>query len=80
MLRQVADGVLVHQSERGQPVVAGFSTHPHWDHLLWHPGEPRVGPSAAYPWVPLVHEGQLQRLAQLAGRDGTPGSRRAAPR
>ncbi|MEO8095195.1 MAG: MBL fold metallo-hydrolase [Pseudolysinimonas sp.] len=19
-------------------VVAGFSTHPHWDHLLWHPG------------------------------------------
>ena len=23
-------------SELGQPVVAGFSTHPHWDHLLWH--------------------------------------------
>jgi glyoxylase-like metal-dependent hydrolase (beta-lactamase superfamily II) len=21
--------------ELGQPVVAGFSTHPHWDHLLW---------------------------------------------
>ena len=21
----------------GQPVVAGFSTHPHWDHVLWHP-------------------------------------------
>src|SRR3954454_16772060 len=21
----------------GIPVVAGFSTHPHWDHLLWHP-------------------------------------------
>lgn len=21
----------------GQPVVAGFSTHPHWDHMLWHP-------------------------------------------
>src|SRR5277367_1234880 len=20
----------------GMPVVAGFSTHPHWDHLLWH--------------------------------------------
>jgi glyoxylase-like metal-dependent hydrolase (beta-lactamase superfamily II) len=19
------------------PVVVGFSTHPHWDHLLWHP-------------------------------------------
>ncbi len=30
----------------GQPVVVGFSTHPHWDHLLWHAkfGEvPRYG-------------------------------------
>jgi glyoxylase-like metal-dependent hydrolase (beta-lactamase superfamily II) len=72
MLRQVADGVLIHQSEfcqsnavvvqgragvllidpgvygsemaclandlhdAGQTVVAGFSTHPHWDHVLWH--------------------------------------------
>jgi glyoxylase-like metal-dependent hydrolase (beta-lactamase superfamily II) len=82
VLSQVADGVLVHQSEflqsnavvvqgragvllidpgildsemacladdvgeRGQPVVVGFSTHPHWDHLLWHArfGEaPRYG-------------------------------------
>jgi glyoxylase-like metal-dependent hydrolase (beta-lactamase superfamily II) len=82
MLRSVADGVLIHQSEflqsnavvvqgragvllidpgitsdemaclandlhdLGQPVVAGFSTHPHWDHLLWHAkfGEaPRYG-------------------------------------
>ena len=24
-------------SDLGRPVVAGFSTHPHWDHLLWHP-------------------------------------------
>jgi glyoxylase-like metal-dependent hydrolase (beta-lactamase superfamily II) len=23
-------------SDSGQSVVAGFSTHPHWDHLLWH--------------------------------------------
>ncbi|MGW5191053.1 MBL fold metallo-hydrolase [Kribbella sp. NPDC004138] len=73
MLRQVAEGVLVHRSEliqnntvvvqghegvllvdpgitgeemacladdlraMGQPVVAGFSTHPDWDHTLWHP-------------------------------------------
>jgi len=32
--------------ELGQPVAAGFSTHPHWDHLLWHAslGEaPRYG-------------------------------------
>jgi glyoxylase-like metal-dependent hydrolase (beta-lactamase superfamily II) len=72
MLKQVAEGVLTHQSEfmqtnavvvqgqdgvllidagirndemvclakdlseMGQTVVAGFSTHPHWDHLLWH--------------------------------------------
>jgi glyoxylase-like metal-dependent hydrolase (beta-lactamase superfamily II) len=82
MMKQVAEGVLVHASEfmhsnavvvqgragvllidpgvtgsemvclandlldSGQPVVAGFSTHPHWDHLLWHPslGEaPRYG-------------------------------------
>jgi glyoxylase-like metal-dependent hydrolase (beta-lactamase superfamily II) len=89
MLRQVAEGVLIHQSEfiqsnavvmqgqagvllidpgiqgdemaalandlreLGQPVVAGFSTHPHWDHLLWHAklGEaPRYGTArcAAY--------------------------------
>jgi glyoxylase-like metal-dependent hydrolase (beta-lactamase superfamily II) len=29
-----------------QPVVAGFSTHPHWDHVLWHAGlgaAPRYG-------------------------------------
>jgi glyoxylase-like metal-dependent hydrolase (beta-lactamase superfamily II) len=79
VLRQVADGVLVHQSEflqsnaivvhgragalvidpgvedqemaclandLSQTVVAGFSTHPHWDHLLWNAqlGEaPRYG-------------------------------------
>ena len=72
MLRQVAEGVLIHQSELlennavvvqgragvllidpgvtdaemvcladdlralGDPVVAGFSTHPDWDHVLWH--------------------------------------------
>ncbi|TDP97778.1 MBL fold metallo-hydrolase [Labedaea rhizosphaerae] len=33
----------------GIPVVAGFSTHPHWDHLLWHPrfGDvPRYGTAA----------------------------------
>jgi glyoxylase-like metal-dependent hydrolase (beta-lactamase superfamily II) len=30
----------------GAPVVTGFSTHPHWDHLLWHSslgGAPRHG-------------------------------------
>ena len=23
-------------SEWGRPVVAGFATHPDWDHVLWH--------------------------------------------
>jgi glyoxylase-like metal-dependent hydrolase (beta-lactamase superfamily II) len=32
-LDEVADDV----HALGVPVVAGFSTHPHWDHLLWHP-------------------------------------------
>lgn len=72
MLKRVAQGVLVHESEflqsnagvvegssgvllidagitnadmrcladdlreLGHPVAAGFSTHPHWDHVLWH--------------------------------------------
>jgi glyoxylase-like metal-dependent hydrolase (beta-lactamase superfamily II) len=33
-------------SDSGHTVVAGFSTHPHWDHLLWHTGlgtTPRYG-------------------------------------
>ena len=31
-LEQLADDL----EQLGIPVVAGFSTHPHWDHLLWH--------------------------------------------
>jgi len=31
-LTELADDV----ERLGIPVVAGFSTHPHWDHLLWH--------------------------------------------
>ena len=33
-------------SDRGRTVVCGFSTHPHWDHVLWHPAfgnVPRYG-------------------------------------
>jgi glyoxylase-like metal-dependent hydrolase (beta-lactamase superfamily II) len=81
MLRQVADGVLTHESafmqsnavvvhgkagallidagitddemvaiaddlrQGGHPVVAGFSTHPHWDHLLWNA---RLGDAPRY--------------------------------
>ena len=32
-LNELADDLV----RLGIPVVAGFSTHPHWDHLLWHP-------------------------------------------
>ncbi len=32
-LDELADDV----DRLGLPVVAGFCTHPHWDHLLWHP-------------------------------------------
>ncbi len=31
--------------ELGQPVAAGFSTHPDWDHVLWHP---RFGDAPRY--------------------------------
>jgi glyoxylase-like metal-dependent hydrolase (beta-lactamase superfamily II) len=73
MLRTIAEGVLIHESDwcqsnsvvvrgragalvidpgihdfelaeiasdlnaAGDVVLAGFSTHPHWDHMLWHP-------------------------------------------
>src|SRR5688500_13084849 len=112
MLTQVAEGVLIHQSELlennavvvqgragvllidagitdsemaclandlrelGQPVVAGFSTHPDWDHVLWHAelGEaPRYGTprSAAFmrelrsnaDWKTRVHEGLPPEIA-----------------
>lgn len=85
MLKKVAEGVFVHESEfiqsntvvvqgrdgvllidpgittaeladiasdlreLGQPVVAGFSTHPDWDHVLWHANfgsAPRYGTAA----------------------------------
>ena len=85
MLKPIADGVLVHESEflqsnsvvvqgtdgvllidpgitsdelatiaddlraMGQPVAAGFSTHPDWDHVLWHEAfgdAPRYGTHA----------------------------------
>jgi len=33
-------------AQSGRPVVAGFATHPHWDHVLWQPelgDAPRYG-------------------------------------
>ncbi|MCW2545696.1 MAG: fold metallo-hydrolase, partial [Mycobacterium sp.] len=110
MLGQVADGVLVHESEFMQsnavvvqgragvllvdpgidgnemaalandlreldlPVVAGFSTHPHWDHLLWHTqfgSAPRYGTArgAATIQAALSDPGFTARLANAIPPD-----------
>lgn len=45
-----ADEIADIASELGDTVVAGFSTHPHWDHLLWHASfgdAPRYGTAAS---------------------------------
>jgi len=110
VLRQVAEGVLIHESEfiqsksvvvqgragvllidpgiqgdemaalandlreLGQPVVAGFSTHPDWDHLLWHAklGEaPRYGTArcAAYIRDLLSNADWKARVAEMLPPD-----------
>jgi glyoxylase-like metal-dependent hydrolase (beta-lactamase superfamily II) len=110
VLRQVAEGVLIHSSEfmqsnaavvqgragvllidpgvtgseiaclakdlgeLGQPVVAGFSTHPHWDHLLWHPmlgAAPRYGTAQCAATVRdrLSDPGAQARVATLLPPD-----------
>jgi glyoxylase-like metal-dependent hydrolase (beta-lactamase superfamily II) len=110
VLRQVAEGVLIHESEfcqsnavvvqgaagvllidpgvqshemtclandlsdAGQTVVAGFSTHPHWDHLLWHAalGEaPRYGTAhcAATVRARLSDSGAKARVARMIPPD-----------
>jgi glyoxylase-like metal-dependent hydrolase (beta-lactamase superfamily II) len=110
VLRQVAEGVLIHDSEflqtnaivvqgragvllvdagvlghelatladdlreLGQPVAAGFSTHPHWDHLLWDAGlgaAPRYGTArcAAIVRDRLSDAGAKARVAALIPPD-----------
>jgi len=110
VLRQVAEGVLVHESEfcqsnavvvhgragvllidpgvqdhemaclakdlsdSGRTVVAGFSTHPHWDHLLWHAGfgeAPRYGTArcAATVRARLSDAGAKARVARMIPPD-----------
>ena len=66
-LHQLADDV----DRLGVPVVAGFSTHPHWDHLLWHSrfGEvPRYATPAA-----ARAAGQARQRAQQMAADSAPG-------
>lgn len=110
MLKQVAEGVSVHQSEfvrsnavvvqgragvllidpgvhgdelaclvndlAAQPVVAGFSTHPHWDHLLWHAelgSPPRHGTARCAATVRERLSGGVETVAKAAGvPDGVP--------
>ncbi len=36
------DGLATEIRSRGWRVAAGFSTHPHWDHVLWSPAWPGV--------------------------------------
>ena len=51
------------------PVVAGFSTHPHWDHLLWHSrfGDvPRYATSAAAHAADQARERGQQMAAESA--------------
>jgi glyoxylase-like metal-dependent hydrolase (beta-lactamase superfamily II) len=53
-------------SDSGQAVVAAFSTHPHWDHLLWHPslGEaPRTARPAARPLSEIGCRTRVRRPA-----------------
>jgi glyoxylase-like metal-dependent hydrolase (beta-lactamase superfamily II) len=110
VLRQAAEGVLIHQSEfcqtnavvvqgragvllvdpgvrgdemaclandlsdLGQTVVAGFSTHPHWDHLLWHASlgaAPRYGTARCAATVRdrLSDARAKARIAELIPRD-----------
>ena len=106
MLKQVADGVWVRQSEwvwtnsiavradegmilidpgidgselhqladaldrLGLPVAAGFSTHPHWDHLLWHP---RFGdvPRYATPAAAHVADEARERAQAMAAESAS---------
>src|SRR6516164_5012705 len=60
-LQRLADDV----DRLGIPVGAGFSTHPHWDHLLWHP---RFGDVPRYSTDACAHAAraareQAQRMA-----------------
>lgn len=60
--------------ELNQPVVAGFSTHPHWDHLLWHAqlgSVPRYGTArcAATVRQRLSDPGVRARIAGLIPPD-----------
>jgi glyoxylase-like metal-dependent hydrolase (beta-lactamase superfamily II) len=53
------------------PVVAGFATHPHWDHLLWHS---RFGDVPRYATAPGARFASETREQQQAGPTEDGGS------
>ena len=62
-LNELADDV----ERLGIPVIAGFSTHPHWDHLLWHSrfGDvPRYATAAGAKFAAETREQQLEGPAE----------------
>lgn len=61
-LDELADDV----ERLGVPVVAGFSTHPHWDHLLWHPRFGDVPRYATPACAELAGEARDQAQASAA--------------
>jgi glyoxylase-like metal-dependent hydrolase (beta-lactamase superfamily II) len=55
----------------GVPVVAGFSTHPHWDHLLWHP---RFGDVPRYATAAGAHRaGEARERGQAMAAESASG-------
>jgi glyoxylase-like metal-dependent hydrolase (beta-lactamase superfamily II) len=60
-LNELADDL----DQLGIPVVAGFSTHPHWDHLLWHPRFGEVPRYATHAGARAANEarGRAQTMA-----------------
>jgi glyoxylase-like metal-dependent hydrolase (beta-lactamase superfamily II) len=66
-LNQLADDV----DGLGIPVVAGFSTHPHWDHLLWHS---RFGDVPRYATTAAAHAaGEAREGAQTMAAESASG-------
>jgi hydroxyacylglutathione hydrolase len=49
---------------RGRRVVAGFSTHPHWDHVLWSPRWPDVPRWATATAVDALRHSRAEDLAK----------------
>src|ERR1700751_2175842 len=66
-LSQIADDL----DRLGLPVVAGFSTHPHWDHLLWHS---RFGDVPRYATAAGARAAnQARERAQTMAAESAPG-------